>query len=243
MKNVIHQMDSKNEWLLLSVSFTAKFVLFFVLTIENAFSERLHFKVNGKSIGSSKKRYYKFSKKPPRLRDRHDFMWQWVEILNVFNTLTLKQIFWKMKSFFKNLEYYFLVESTKIKSASFPYKTAIFEANVKTNWMGSTKNGILLVTTSFFWRFCFSLRTPYKELIWCTIDPNAHTRTFCKRWSFIWRCFFPVSILKCHIGLSYCHRLQVWYVLISMENNTMFPYLQQTPSFPCKNTQNPAKLQ
>ena len=33
-------------------------------------------------------------------------------------------------------------------------------------------------------------------MIWCTEDPNAHIRTFCKRCSFIWRCFFPVSILK-----------------------------------------------
>ena len=32
------QIDSKNEWFLLSVSFTAKFELVFVLTLENAFS-------------------------------------------------------------------------------------------------------------------------------------------------------------------------------------------------------------
>ena len=38
LKNVIHQIDSKNEWLLLSVTFTAKFELAFVLTFENAFS-------------------------------------------------------------------------------------------------------------------------------------------------------------------------------------------------------------
>ena len=38
LKNVIHQVDSKNEWLLLSVTFTAKFELVFVLTFENAFS-------------------------------------------------------------------------------------------------------------------------------------------------------------------------------------------------------------
>ena len=38
LKNVIHQIDTKNEWLLLSASFTAKFRLVFVLTLENAFS-------------------------------------------------------------------------------------------------------------------------------------------------------------------------------------------------------------
>ena len=35
MKNVIHQIDSKNEWLLLSASFTAKLELVFALTLEN----------------------------------------------------------------------------------------------------------------------------------------------------------------------------------------------------------------
>ena len=32
------QIDSKNEWLLLSVTFTSKLELAFVLTFENAFS-------------------------------------------------------------------------------------------------------------------------------------------------------------------------------------------------------------
>ena len=35
-ENVTHQIDSKNEWLLLAASFTAKFGLAFVLTLENA---------------------------------------------------------------------------------------------------------------------------------------------------------------------------------------------------------------
>ena len=61
-----------------------------------------------------------------------------MENLNVFNTLTLKQIFWKTRAFFKKLEYRFLVESTKIEKASFPFKTAISESNVKTNRMAST---------------------------------------------------------------------------------------------------------
>ena len=38
LKNVIHQIDSKYEWLLLSASFTAKVGLVFVLALENAFS-------------------------------------------------------------------------------------------------------------------------------------------------------------------------------------------------------------
>ena len=66
-------------------------------------------------------------------------MWQSVEILNVFNTLTLKRVFWKSNTFFKKLEYRFLIESTKIENAPFPYKNAISEANVKINRMVSTK--------------------------------------------------------------------------------------------------------
>ena len=66
-------------------------------------------------------------------------MWQSVKILNVFNTLTLKQIFWKTKTVLLKLEYVFLFESTKIENSSFPYKTAISEVNVKTNRMITTK--------------------------------------------------------------------------------------------------------
>ena len=50
--------------------------------------------------------------------DRHDLMWKSLEILNVFNTFILKQIFWTTKTFLKNLEYRFLVESTKIENAN-----------------------------------------------------------------------------------------------------------------------------
>ena len=56
-----------------------------------------------------------------------------------FQYLTLKQILWKTKTFFKKLEYLFLVESTKIENTSFPYKTALTETSVKTNGMVTTK--------------------------------------------------------------------------------------------------------
>ena len=129
-------------------------------------------------------------------------MQQPVKILNLFNTLTLKQIFWKTKTFFKKLEYSFLVESIKIENTSFPYKSVIPESNVKTYRMVTTKwtyhkDGVLPATILFFWKFCFSLTASYKKLSWCTNNPNADIGTFCKRWSFIWRYFFPVSILKC----------------------------------------------
>ena len=41
------------------------------------------------------------------------------------------------------------------------------------------------VTTLFFRKIFFNLRTSYRELICCTNKPNAHFCTFCKRWSFI----------------------------------------------------------
>ena len=105
-------------------------------------------------------------------------------------------------SSFKTLEYRFFVGSTKIENASFPYKTAISEPNLRRiEWRVQNgpiiKNRVLPVTALFFWRFCFSLRTFYKELIWCTNDPNAHIYTFCKRWSFIWRCFSLWVYLSC----------------------------------------------
>ena len=56
----IHQIDSRNEWLLFSVTFMATLELVFVLIFENALS----FKANNKSIGSSKKRYQGFSQQP-----------------------------------------------------------------------------------------------------------------------------------------------------------------------------------
>ena len=62
-------------------------------------------------------------------------MWQSVRVSNVFNTLTLKQILWKTKNFCKKMKNGFLVEATKIENTSFPFKTALSEASVKTNRM------------------------------------------------------------------------------------------------------------
>ena len=49
--------NSKNEWLLLSASFTTNFESVFVLPLENAPSWKFHFKANRKRIGFSKKQY------------------------------------------------------------------------------------------------------------------------------------------------------------------------------------------
>ena len=135
------------------------------------------------------------------LRDQHVFMWQSLKILNVFNTLLLKQIFWKTKTFSKNLGYSFLVESSKIENAIFLYKLP-YQKPILTQieWGVQngpiTKNRVLAVTTLFFWKLCFSFQHSWKDLIGCSNHPNVHIHFFCKRWSCVWGCFFPVSILK-----------------------------------------------
>ena len=104
-------------------------------------------------------------------------------MLNVFSTLTLKQIFWKTKTFFRKLEYCFLVEGSKIENASFPYKTEISEANVKTNKMVTTKwtchkewsfasNYFIFLKILFQFKNLLLLYHLSHELICCTNDPN-----------------------------------------------------------------------
>ena len=75
-----------------------------------------------------------------------------------------------MKAFFKKFESPLLIESTKAENATFPYKTDLSEANLKTNRMGSTKwtydkEWILPLNFIFFEDFFFNLRIFYKELI------------------------------------------------------------------------------
>ena len=69
--------------------------------------------------------------------------------------------------------YRFLVESTKIENATFSYKTALSQGNVKVNRLGSTKwtyhkERGFAGTILFFWRYCFRLGTSYEELVWNT---------------------------------------------------------------------------
>ena len=55
-----------------------------------------------------------------------------------FNTLALKKVSCKTKIFLKKLEYRFSIQSTTNESTTFPYKTTLSKANVKTNSMGNT---------------------------------------------------------------------------------------------------------
>ena len=68
-------------------------------------------------------------------------MWESLEISDVFNTLTLKQIFLKMGIFFKKPEYRFLIEGTKIENATFAYKTH-----------GCITKNRVVINYSIFWK-------------------------------------------------------------------------------------------
>ena len=128
-------------------------------------------------------------------------MWQLVEILDVFNVVTLKQILWKTKTFFKNWSAIFQLKALKLKKyhshTKLPYQKPMLR---QIEWWVQngpiTKNQVFPVTNWFFWKLCFGWGTSYKELIWCTNDPDGNMCTFSKRCSFIWRCSFSVSILK-----------------------------------------------
>ena len=102
-----------------------------------------------------------------------------------FQYFNFKANFLKNEKFFLKTEVFFLVESTKIENATFPYKTLLTEANVKTNRMGSKwtyHKGQGFASNYFiFQKICFSRGTSYKELIGCTNYPNVHIHAFRKR--------------------------------------------------------------
>ena len=73
--------------------------------------------------------------------------------MNVFNSLTLKQIFWKTKTGVPVLR----VKSTKNENTKFLYKTILWEVLKQIEWEvqngTSTKKGVLLLTTLFYENF------------------------------------------------------------------------------------------
>ena len=100
--------------------YKAKFVLVFVLTLENAFPKRFHFKVNRKSIRSSKKRHQGLSKYPPFERSvcfyvtisKNFKRFQWfnfetdsLENENLFSIFQLKALRFKTHHFHTKLPY------------------------------------------------------------------------------------------------------------------------------------------
>ena len=168
---MFEKCDSSNQQKLMvasfsiSATFSAKFELVLVLIKEKAFSQRFHFKGSRKSIVSSKKRCQGFLKIALHLRDQ-PYGSASFERFQYFNF---------EKKFLKNAnpfhkQYRFLVERAKIKSATFPDKTAQLEVSVKANRMGSIKwtyqeERTFASNYFIFPKFCFSLRASCEELI------------------------------------------------------------------------------
>ena len=85
-----------------------------------------------KNIDFSKKRYQGFLKNP---------LFFYVTITGNFEHFhyhNFETSSMEKRHFFRKLEYRFLLESTTIGNATFPYKTTLLETNVKTNSIGST---------------------------------------------------------------------------------------------------------
>ena len=62
-----------------------------------------------------------------------------MSVSNVFNNLTLKQIFLENEKLFQKTGVPFLVETAKIENTSFPFKTALSEVSVQTDRMATAK--------------------------------------------------------------------------------------------------------
>ena len=89
---------------------------------------------------------------------------------------------------FKKLEYCFLAESTKIDNKTFADKTALSEATVKTNRMGSTKLTNHKEQSFASNHFPFSkILFQFSNLVYrvdVMYQPNVHIHAFLKHWNF-----------------------------------------------------------
>ena len=130
--------------MLLSTNFTAKFWIGFCLDFLLFGFERFHFKANRKSIYSSKNGSRNFQNSAPFERSACFYVRSACFsacFLNFkrFQYFNFAIDFLENENLFKNLEYRFLVESTKTENVPLSYKTVKSEANVETNRMVSTK--------------------------------------------------------------------------------------------------------
>ena len=107
---MIHQIDSKNEQLLISGRFTAKFKFVLTLKLGKVLFQWFHFKDNRKGQRFFQKTVLGIFKRTLHLRE-HVFMRQLLEIWDLSNNLTLNKIFWKTETILKKLEYRISVES------------------------------------------------------------------------------------------------------------------------------------
>ena len=75
----------------------------------------------------------------------------------------MKQIFWETKTFFKKLDYRFLVQTTKIENTLFPFENPLSDILIQIERRlqngPTTESGVLPVTTLLFWKIVPSFRT------------------------------------------------------------------------------------
>ena len=136
-----------------------------------------------------------------RLRDWHVCMWQSVKVLTVFDILNLIQNFSRTKFFLKKLEHRFLVETSKTENTSFSFKTAMSEANLKTNKMAIIKltyhkDGSFATNYLIFLENLFQFQNLFKTVNLMYHRWKCPIRIFHKRWTLILRGFFLVSIVN-----------------------------------------------
>ena len=140
--------------------------------------------------------------------------------MDVVNTLTFKQIFLKMKIFFKKLGYRFWTKILRSKTHHFHTKLPCqSEAKFIRNRMRSTKwtyhkERSFARDYLIFSKISFHFRTFYEDFIWCAKYPNVHIHTFYKCWSFISGCFFPVSIFNLESKMTLRYFWDVAWVLV-----------------------------
>ena len=149
-------------------------------------------------------------------QDREDFNYQPSPRYRMHSYYLILKTFWKDQK--ATLEVVFLKQYRKFALCSWLLMLAVSPSNsegtlrkkifdgllrnnVKTNRIVSTKwtyhkEQSLASNYFIFWKILFEVTNSYKELIWSIKNSNAYIPTFCKRWSFIWWCFFPVNILK-----------------------------------------------
>ena len=114
-------------------SFTARFKLVFVLTLESTFSKRFHFKVNRKA-----QVLLKTGTRHPFKRSAC-FHVTISENFKSFLYFNFETDFLEKQILSIKMEYRFLFASTKNENALFPYKSTISETNATTNRMVTTK--------------------------------------------------------------------------------------------------------
>ena len=140
---------------------------FLVLTFENAFLRVFILKPTERAQFLLKNGTRDFQNSPPFERSACFYV-TISESFKRFQYLTLKQIFWKTKPFFKKLEYRFLVETIKIENTSFLFKSAPSEANVQTNRIPTTKwtyhKGWSFAILYLFLKICSSFRISSKRV-------------------------------------------------------------------------------